>query len=174
MRPELQKGPGLRGVSGARSRGDVMAVSDHERPIIRLYTFPLDVADDLRVRLSGLLDRDEMQRARGFVNRQLHDRFIAAHGVVRLLLAEAVAADPAALRFAAEDEGRPYLVPGGAAPLPDFSLSHSGPLGALAICTKGQIGADVEQSRVIDKAGALAQTILADAECKIFQNSVVQ
>ena len=171
MHPELQKVPGFRSLSGARSCGDVLAVSDHERPIIRLYTFPLDVADDLRVRLSGLLDRDEMQRARGFVNRQLHDRFITAHGVVRLLLAEAVAADPAALRFAAEDGGRPYLVPGGAVPLPDFSLGHSGGVAALAVTPTGRLGVDIEQLRATGPTERLAPAILSDAELAVVREA---
>ena len=45
-----------------------------------------------------------------------------------------------------------------------FSLSHSGELAVIAMSSLARLGVDIEQLRVIDDAGAIAQSHFASAE----------
>jgi 4'-phosphopantetheinyl transferase len=85
------------------------------------------------------------------------DRFIAARAMLRRVLAGLVGADPAELRFLYGRAGKPALSTG-----PQFSLSHSDDLGALAVAYDLEIGIDVERLRPIEPE--LADRFFAEDE----------
>lgn len=97
--------------------------------------------------LLNLLDAEERGRHARFRNGPDRSRFLAAHSLVRLLLARYCGADPANLRFAMHcgacggAHGKPYLVdPAGDL---EFSLSHAGDRVAVAVA-RAPVGVDVE------------------------------
>jgi 4'-phosphopantetheinyl transferase len=105
--------------------------------------------------LRALLDADEQGRLDRFRRTADRARYLAAHALVRLVLAPMVGDAPAALRFdrrcrCGAQHGKPTH-PGG----PHFSLTHGGDLVGVAVCRAGgPIGVDVEPVRELtDLAG---------------------
>ena len=101
---------------------------------------------DNPIRLAGaeaVLSREEILRARHFVNATDRDRFIAAHGALRMVLGLYLSADPQSLEFRTGPMGKPSLVQ----TFTDlrFNLSHSGELALIAISRGREVGVDVER-----------------------------
>ena len=108
---------------------------------IHIWRAPLDNA----ARLAGaeaVISRDESLKAGRFAFAPDRDRFIAAHGALRMVLAPYLAADPCALEFKIGLSGKPALVQ----TFTDlrFNLSHSGDLALIAVTRGRDVGVDVE------------------------------
>lgn len=90
----------------------------------------------------GVLDDSEIARADRFVRTQDRVAFVAAHALKRLILAQAFPGrSAAALRFAADPFGKPFLAETAVLP---FNLSHTTGLSAVAVSLRSPIGIDVE------------------------------
>ncbi len=101
---------------------------------------------DHPIRLSGaeaVLSRAEILRAGKFARAQDRERFIAAHGALRMVLGLYVSADPQSLEFHTGPMGKPALVQ----TFTDlrFNLSHSGDLALIAVSRGREVGVDVER-----------------------------
>ena len=118
---------------------------------VDLYIWTLDVDADERARLSAHLSDDETARAARFVFEHDRNRFIAARGRMREILARAVKRPPSDLKFSYSAHGKPSL---GSNPL-RFNLSHSNAIAALVATRDYEIGVDVEHVRPLkeDVAG---------------------
>ncbi|WP_155419432.1 4'-phosphopantetheinyl transferase family protein [Chromobacterium subtsugae] len=90
------------------------------------------------------LSPDERLRAARFIRPRDGARYAAAHNALRQLLAAALGADPAALDFAAESAGKPWLP---AYPELGFNLSHSGDAALVALARGARLGVDLEQAQ---------------------------
>jgi 4'-phosphopantetheinyl transferase len=106
--------------------------------------------------LLALLDDHERDRLARFRRPADQARYLAAHALVRLVLADAAGAPAAALVFdrtcrCGEQHGKPVL-PGG----PGFSLTHAGDLVGVAVHPGGPVGLDVEQVRELTDLAAMA------------------
>ena len=98
------------------------------------------------VRLSGaeaVLSRDELFRAGRFARVRDRERFISAHGALRMVLGLYLASDPQSLEFRTGPMGKPALVQ----TFTDlrFNLSHSGDLALIAVTRGREVGVDVER-----------------------------
>ncbi len=82
-------------------------------------------------------------RAGRFVNMLDRERFIAAHGALRMVLGLYLSADPQSLEFQNGPTGKPSLVQ----TFTDlrFNLSHSGDLALIAVTRGREVGVDVER-----------------------------
>ena len=100
------------------------------------------------------LDPAERARAERFVFEQDRRRYVAAHRLLRHLLARRTGIPDAALRIETGAFGKPYLVgrPGCA-----FNLSHSGAIALVALADDGEIGVDVEVLRRTPDLDALVR-----------------
>lgn len=110
----------------------------------------------------------EQQRARRFVLPHHQNHFIAAHGMVRYILALYVNVPPLELQFDVGVYGKPFL----ACPTHKnlfFNLSHSHHLGLLAVTSLGEIGVDLEYHRPRLNYHAIADRIMSDREKSIFR-----
>ena len=101
---------------------------------------------DNPIRLAGaeaVLSPDEVLRAGRFAFGADRDRFIAAHGALRMVLGLYLSADPQSLEFRIGPTGKPALVQ----TFTDlrFNLSHSGDLALIAITRGREVGVDVER-----------------------------
>ena len=105
-------------------------------------------ADQLAAARDVLAD-DERDRAARFVQAVHRDRHIAGRARLRQILGAETGRDPRDLVFRTGAQGKPFLDGG-----PDFNLSHSGELAALAISRDGPVGIDVERHRPIEEAVA--------------------
>lgn len=110
----------------------------------------------------GVLDRAERARSRRF--RQVGDRrrYVVSHAAMRVLLARCLDVRPEAVRYLRSAEGKPRLAPG-LGPL-QFSLSHSGGIGLIAVTRNRPVGVDVEQVRDVPDALLVAEQHFTAAE----------
>lgn len=106
-------------------------------------------------------ERDRLDRFRRPADRA---RYLAAHALVRLVLAASVGTPAAALVFdrtcrCGAQHGKPVL-PGG----PGFSLTHAGDLVGVAVHPDGAVGLDVEQVRELGDLPAMAAHVCSPQE----------
>lgn len=89
---------------------------------------------------SELLDPSEHERAARFRFDVDRERFIIAHGVLRTLLGERLAEDPARIIFSRGPYGKPYLQGSELR----FNLSDTKDAMLVGITKRGEIGVDIE------------------------------
>ena len=122
-----------------------------------------------RVRLStvdaesswNVLSADERERASRFHYREHRDAWVAAHGMLRLILAGYADLPASALRFVTAAFGKPSL-----AETLDvrFNLSHSGDIALVAVARGREVGVDVEQWKGDIEHLELADHVFSAAE----------
>ena len=95
--------------------------------------------------ISATLSHGEWLQAGRFHFERDRERFIAARGLLRLILARYLGASPCGLRFSTGPHGKPEL----AAPASAlrFNLSHSDDLMLLAVTHGREVGVDLEFMR---------------------------
>jgi 4'-phosphopantetheinyl transferase len=110
------------------------------------------------------LSPDERARAERFARPADGERWAAARGILRLLLAAYADTEPDALRFAAGAHGKPALAEPSRL---RFNLSHAGDVALYAVTLGCEVGVDVElpRARGIDEV-AIARRTLGDAEAE--------
>lgn len=89
-----------------------------------------------------VIDQDEASRAARFLNITDSQRYILAHGILRMVLASTLGARPEELRFDTTAQGKPELPPPYAHL--KFNLSHSGRYIAIAVARQ-DVGIDIEE-----------------------------
>jgi 4'-phosphopantetheinyl transferase len=114
--------------------------------------------------LVALLDAHERGRLDRFRRPVDSARYLAAHALTRLALAEVVGTPADALVFdrtcrCGEQHGKPVL-PGG----PGFSLTHAGDLVGVAIDPAGAVGLDVEEVRELTDLKAMTEYVCSPRE----------
>src|SRR5574341_1426387 len=100
----------------------------------------LDLVPEQTARLHATLSSDERERSARFRFERDRQRFVAAHGQLRELLARHLDSEPGRIRYVHNAFGKPALDPEFGGRL-RFNLSHSGGLALIAIA------ADAEQLR---------------------------
>ena len=110
--------------------------------------------------LARTLSTGERARAGRFHRARDRDRFIAGHGLLRILLGDALGRSPSSLRFHYNAHGKPALEE---TPLA-FSLSHSEGVALFALAWGRAVGVDIERVRLDIAAGSLAERYLPAGE----------
>lgn len=112
--------------------------------MVDVWRADLDAAPEW---LQDLLCASERARATRIVHERDRVRWARSRGMLRLLLARYLDADPRELRFALGAHGKPALE-GGPAQDSDlrFNLSHSGELLLVAVAAGVEVGADIERT----------------------------
>jgi len=111
---------------------------------IHLWRLDLDPHRDELHSLEQTLGPEELARANRFLVFRERSRYIASHGVLRILLGRYLKTQPRELVFRHGPHGKPEL---GAGEL-RFSMSHSRDLVLYAVTRSGSVGIDVE--RIVD------------------------
>lgn len=119
-----------------------------------------------RPELGALLDAHERDRLGRFRRAADRARYLAAHALARLVLADLLGAAPAAVRLdrtcrCGQQHGKPRL-PDGAAP--HFSLTHAGELVGLAVRAAAPVGLDAEEVRPLSDLAGMARHAWSPAE----------
>lgn len=107
---------------------------------IRLWYAPVARLLSHLHHLQVFLDDEERQRAERFRFEQDRERFIAGHGVLRILLGSALGLAPENVRMARGAHGKPFLPDGG----PAFNLSDTKDALVVAIGGSDELGVDIE------------------------------
>src|SRR5215216_281129 len=122
-------------------------VLDLESHQVDIWRARLDLPVDSLKTLEATLSADEIQRADHFHFPGDKDRFIAAHGCLRDILAHYQHWEPGQLTFSANDYGKPALSTVSSERRMDFNLSHSEDLALLAVTWERKVGIDLERVR---------------------------
>ncbi len=129
---------------------------------IDLWCWSLAVATDRLAALEATLSHDERHRRDRFYFARDANRFVAARGQLRAILAGYLRLDADAVCFGYNECGKPYLKRHRAEPPICFNLTHSDGLAALAVATDCEVGIDIERIRTT--AEDMASLVMTDAE----------
>ena len=110
--------------------------------LVRVWIVAVDVAPDTAARCWGALDRGERTRAAAFLSPRDRQRFVVAHGALRILAGRELGTQPAALTWTPGPDGKPQLAP----PWSGLhtNLSHSADMVAVASSTSRPVGVDIQ------------------------------
>jgi len=120
---------------------------------------------DLRLpaqRLAGLvghLSSPERLRADGFHHRADRERYVAARGLLRELLAAQLGLDARGVPLALDERGKPVLDPAHGLGDLRFNASRSGERALLACAIGREVGVDVERLRPLDLESLAARAL---------------
>lgn len=123
---------------------------------------------DVGETLGELLCDDERERAERFLNHGDGQLWQRSRGLLRALLGRYLQREPASLRFATGEHGKPQLM-GDASSQLAFNMSHSGELALYAFSDAGAVGVDVEVARRPVEEVAIAARALGAAEANRLQ-----
>jgi len=112
---------------------------------VDLWLWSLDIPPEQLSVARQYLAECEIQRAKRFVRKVDHDRYISGRARLREILGAETGCKPEDIAIRYGPNGKPEITDG-----PDFNLSHSGRLAALAISYDGALGVDVEEMRPIE------------------------
>jgi 4'-phosphopantetheinyl transferase len=105
---------------------------------------------------------EEVERAARYVRAETRDRFVAARGTLRTLLARYLGVQPRQIVLSYGPRGKPRLVsPAGEV---HFNVSHSGDLALIAFSSHSPIGVDLERISAATDVGGLAGRYFSPAE----------
>jgi 4'-phosphopantetheinyl transferase len=170
-----------RAAPGAPEAGTATATAAAARPVVERPAVDLwltDVASWSEAAARSVLDTGELERADRFVRESDRCRFVVAHAALRHVLASEVGTDPAALTFTPRacrgcggPHGKPAVFGAGGRTGPEFNLSHSGDVVAIAVSVGPAdggsggpgVGVDVQESGPLDHE-ALARRFYTSAE----------
>jgi 4'-phosphopantetheinyl transferase len=140
--------------SGTTSRGESAPDPPRLAPDqVHLWMVSLDPTAAESARLRAVTSDAERERAALFHRREDAERYVVAHGALRWILARYLACEPAALRFGARENGKPFLEDGSL----EFNLSHSGALALIAVARGRRVGVDIELIRPMPEVDAVAR-----------------
>lgn len=98
-------------------------------------------------RLRAFLAPDEAARAGRFHFARDRDHFIAARGLLRVILARYLNRPPALLRFGYSPYGKPFVEGDGGPHGVRFNLSHAHGMALVAVARGRRVGVDLEHTR---------------------------
>lgn len=114
---------------------------------VHVWCANLEEAALVARRLERLLSEDERRRAAAFYFEEDRCRFMMARAVLRELLGSYLHIAPAALRFALDAYGKPWLAHPTNLGEMHFNVAHSHGLALYAMARDRTVGVDVEQVR---------------------------
>mgnify|MGYP002624797226 FL=1 len=114
---------------------------------VHVWRAALDVDADALIKLAGVLDDTERARAARFRFDSHRAHYIAGRGILRSVLADYLAVEPAEVAFVYGPNGKPALARPHAKAGLEFNLSHSGGQALVAVARGRRVGVDIEQHR---------------------------
>lgn len=115
------------------------------------------------------LDRDERTRAGLFHFQKDRKRFIARHGILRMILGRYLGVKPSEVRFYRGKNGKPALTETFGKETIRFNLSHSDSVALFAFSRNHEIGVDIEQIRDIPEMDHIVELSFCPREKAFFR-----
>ena len=114
-----------------------------------------------------LLSPDESDRARRFHVERDRRRFVIGRALLRIILGRYLDRDPAGLRFAYGERGKPALADECLGL--QFNLSHSSSVAAYAVARHRAVGIDIERVRDLPDMDVIATRFFASSEAQLLR-----
>lgn len=134
-----------------------------ENQHIHLWQADLNLTEPHLQQLWALLSGDEQARAQRLRSPTDQNAFVAARGILRILLGRYLRVAPETLEFCYGDQGKPTLAVELNPANLCFNLSHSGGLALYAIALT-QVGVDIEQVRPDLNQSAIVKRFFSSLE----------
>jgi 4'-phosphopantetheinyl transferase len=115
-----------------------------------------------------LLDEEERARAGRFWRDSDRCEFIAAHALLRTMLARHGGRPARAWRFTVGHHGKPEIAPGNDTRL-EFNIAHTHGLVVAAVGFRGRIGVDAERIDPTKSVFAVAETVFTATELELLR-----
>lgn len=138
--------------------------------MVHIWWSLLDLCDENTASFAAVLNAAEKTRASRLVGVRRR-RFIAAHGILRVLTGGYLDQRPESVRFSRDASGKPHLMDDAGPAEIHFSLSHSHQMGLFGFCPNRVIGVDIEQIRSNSRLDAIAGRMFTMSECTAFRES---
>jgi 4'-phosphopantetheinyl transferase len=136
-------------------------LSDHA---VHIWLVDLDVSDDMLCQYAGLLSSVEKERAARFFFEQHRQHYVAAHGILRILLGHYLQTDQVDVPLAAMKNGKPVVAKPLSSQRISFNLSHSDERALVGITSMRPIGVDIEKVRQIPEMSHIISHHFSAAE----------
>ncbi|HVU87660.1 MAG TPA: 4'-phosphopantetheinyl transferase superfamily protein [Pirellulales bacterium] len=148
----------------------------HDHPslavgVAHVWRAAIDPAPADFAALSATLSADERARAARFHFDRDRNKYVAARGILRRLLARYTGNDAAGLLFRYGPRGKPELDGGGVAQAVQFNVSHRGGFALYAFVMAREVGVDVEFVREVSEARAIARNHFTPAEIRLLESA---
>jgi 4'-phosphopantetheinyl transferase len=140
------------------STPDVQALTPNS---VQIWRVPVQMTEDTRQVLESSLAPDERERAGRFHLPADRNRFLAAHGSLRDILARTLDCEAHQLEFSKGEHGKPCLVPEQGL---EFNLAHSGDFSLIALARGRRVGIDVERVRSGISSNVISRQYFSKAE----------
>jgi 4'-phosphopantetheinyl transferase len=131
---------------------------------VHIWCARLDLNHMIIQELRSLLSEVELERAGAFHFEHDRDRFIVAHGQLRLMLGRYLHMDPERLIFHNSDFGKPALHP----PRLEFNITHAGNLAVFVFSPGRKVGVDIEKIHPVPEAESIIARLFSSREMKAF------
>lgn len=130
---------------------------------VHVWSAGLNLPPARLARLQATLSAGERRRAEVFRCARDRRRFVAAHGVLREILACYLETRPEHIAYVRNACGKPGLAPGYPGRL-EFNLAHTAELALVAVAAGGELGVDVESLRAGTDDMLIARCFFSPAE----------
>jgi 4'-phosphopantetheinyl transferase len=156
-----------------KEAGASMAIVHHAAPPVHpelaggevhVWQASLDLREPRLNQIRRFVSGDERERADRFRFPRDRDRFLAARGILRLLLARYLRGDPERVKFRYGRSGKPELPESSRTPTLHFNISHSRGLGLFAFAHARRVGIDLEALRPVPEAEQIAERFFSPRE----------
>lgn len=114
---------------------------------VHVWRATTDLVPSQLRRIQKTLSAAERERAGRFYFRQDRERFVAARGLLRNILAQYLDMEPNQLRLSSNPHGKPALALESGGDRLRFNVSHSHRLALIAVTQQKEIGVDIERIR---------------------------
>ncbi|HEV2688082.1 MAG TPA: 4'-phosphopantetheinyl transferase superfamily protein [Bryobacteraceae bacterium] len=137
------------------------------RSEVQVWAARLDPEPERIAALTELLSEEERARAGRFYLARDSRRFVAARGLLRLILGRRLGAAPERLEFAHGAFGKPFLKD----TMLRFNVADSADLALVAIAEEQEVGVDVELVRRRPEMHRIAERFFSARECAEFHSA---
>jgi 4'-phosphopantetheinyl transferase len=138
------------------------------RQDVHIWRAVLDLPSKNVQELKGSLSIDERMKAEHFTFERYKSQFIAARGILRLILACYLSVEPGVIRFCYEKDGKPRLQNAFGKTGIQFNLSHSEGLALYVFTRDHEVGVDVEYMREISEMEQIVEQFFSVRERVFF------
>ena len=129
---------------------------------VHVWRIQLDSQAIRSKRMDATLSQEEREKANSFRSTQIRERWVAARGALRYVLAAYVRSKPHSLLLQTGKYGKPFL----SWPTTNirFNISHTGSLALLAISSQGRVGVDAEFIQLIVEVEEISRSFFTALE----------